>query len=61
MTAQRLALREPHGRPGSVLRPLARGTPFPAARAWIQAVLGQLYIAITIAALVGIHIARGRD
>ena len=29
--------------------------------AWIQAVLGQLYIAITIAALVGIHIARGRD
>lgn len=29
--------------------------------AWIQAVLGQLYIAITIAALVGTHIARGRD
>jgi len=29
--------------------------------AWIQAVLGQLYLAITIAALVGAHIARGRD
>ena len=29
--------------------------------AWIQAVLGQLYIAITIAALVGAHVARGRD
>jgi hypothetical protein len=29
--------------------------------AWIQAVVGQLYLAITIAALVGIHIARGRD
>jgi hypothetical protein len=35
----------------------------PAARtfAWIQAVMGQLYLAITIAALVGIHIAKGRD
>ena len=29
--------------------------------AWIQAVLGQLYLAITIAALVGIHIAHGKD
>ncbi len=29
--------------------------------AWIQAVLGQLYLAITVAALVGIHIARNRD
>jgi hypothetical protein len=29
--------------------------------AWIQAVTGQLYLAITIAALVGIHVARGRD
>lgn len=28
--------------------------------AWVQAVLGQLYLAITIAALVGIHIARGQ-
>jgi len=28
--------------------------------AWIQAVLGQLYLAITIAALVGAHIARNR-
>lgn len=26
--------------------------------AWVQAVLGQLYLAITVAALVGIHIAR---
>ncbi len=26
--------------------------------AWIQAVLGQLYLAITVAALVGIHIAK---
>ena len=25
--------------------------------AWVQAVLGQLYLAITVAALVGIHIA----
>jgi voltage-gated potassium channel len=29
--------------------------------AWIQAVLGQLYLAITVAALVGIHIAQDRD
>jgi hypothetical protein len=29
--------------------------------AWIQAVLGQLYLAITVAALVGIHIAKSRD
>jgi hypothetical protein len=29
--------------------------------AWIQAVLGQLYLAITVATLVGIHIARGRN
>lgn len=29
--------------------------------AWIQAVIGQLYLAITIAALVGIHISGGRD
>lgn len=29
--------------------------------AWAQAVLGQLYLAITVAALVGIHIARSRD
>jgi hypothetical protein len=29
--------------------------------AWIQAVLGQLYLAITIAALVGIHIAGSKD
>ena len=29
--------------------------------AWVQAVLGQLYLAITIAALVGTHIARARD
>ncbi len=29
--------------------------------AWIQAVLGQLYLAITVAALVGIHIARSRE
>ena len=29
--------------------------------AWIQAVVGQLYLAITIAAFVGIHVARGRD
>jgi hypothetical protein len=29
--------------------------------AWIQAVLGQLYLAITIAALVGVHITSGRD
>jgi len=29
--------------------------------AWVQAVLGQLYLAITVAALVGIHIARNRD
>lgn len=28
--------------------------------AWVQAVLGQLYLAITVAALVGIHIARNR-
>ena len=28
--------------------------------AWAQAVLGQLYLAITVAALVGIHIARGQ-
>jgi len=28
--------------------------------AWIQAVLGQLYLAITVAALVGIHIANDR-
>ena len=26
--------------------------------AWVQAVLGQLYLAITVAALVGIHIAK---
>lgn len=29
--------------------------------AWIQAVIGQLYLAIAIAALVGVHIAQGRD
>jgi hypothetical protein len=29
--------------------------------AWIQAVVGQLYLAITIAALVGIHIAKSRN
>ncbi len=29
--------------------------------AWVQAVLGQLYLAITVAALVGIHIAKNRD
>jgi hypothetical protein len=29
--------------------------------AWLQAVLGQLYLAITIAALVGVHIARKRQ
>jgi len=29
--------------------------------AWVQAVLGQLYLAITVAALVGIHIAKDRD
>jgi hypothetical protein len=29
--------------------------------AWVQAVLGQLYLAITVAALVGIHIAQNRD
>jgi hypothetical protein len=29
--------------------------------AWIQAVIGQLYLAITIAALVGIHISRSRE
>jgi len=29
--------------------------------AWVQAVLGQLYLAITIAALVGIHIAKNRS
>jgi voltage-gated potassium channel len=29
--------------------------------AWIQADLGQLYLAITVAALVGIHIAQDRD
>ena len=35
----------------------------PAARtlAWMQALVGQLYLAITIAGLVGIHIARHRD
>jgi len=29
--------------------------------AWVQAVLGQLYLAITVAALVGIHIAKDRS
>jgi len=29
--------------------------------AWIQAVLGQLYLAITVAALVGIHIAKDQN
>lgn len=29
--------------------------------AWVQAVLGQLYLAITVAALVGVHIARNRS
>jgi voltage-gated potassium channel len=29
--------------------------------AWIQAVLGQLYLAITVAALVGLHIAQDRS
>ncbi len=29
--------------------------------AWVQAVLGQLYLAITVAALVGIHISQDRD
>jgi len=29
--------------------------------AWVQAVLGQLYLAITVAALVGIHISRNRE
>jgi hypothetical protein len=29
--------------------------------AWVQAVLGQLYLAITVAALVGIHISRNRN
>jgi len=29
--------------------------------AWFQAVLGQLYLAITVAALVGIHVARNRE
>ena len=29
--------------------------------AWIQAVLGQLYLAISVAALVGVHIAKNRD
>jgi len=35
----------------------------PAARtlAWIQALIGQLYLAITIAGLVGVHIARQRE
>ena len=35
----------------------------PAARtlAWMQALVGQLYLAITIAGLVGIHIARQKD
>ena len=29
--------------------------------AWIQAVIGQLYLAITISAFVGIHVAKGGD
>jgi len=52
MSARRPARREHHGRPGSVLRLLARAGPFPASRVWIQAVRGALRLAILTRRLV---------